>query len=209
MLASWLWWWLPCPLLRTTGTNGSRQCRKLSGGAASAVLVVVDVAVSMQRQVRVLPGGGSDQFIDNVVDCVRVFRRFTLFFAPFRMEARAHFSALEHSHCECSSAPGVPESLGVVLPGDSALGLPIGPYSCVDIHIAGSSICVRNNHNTSRRAYCGSLHESVARTHPITSCVQPFFCDKQRCLDSFHPRVLIVRTVAPERAARSSMVCAA
>ena len=68
-----------------------------SGSAASAVLVVVDVAVSMRRQVRVLLGGASDQFIDKVVDCVCGFsRRFTHFSHP-SSEARAHISALEHT----------------------------------------------------------------------------------------------------------------
>ena len=57
------------PLLRATGMNRSRQCRKRSGSAASAVLLVVDVAVSMRRQAPVLPGGASDQSIDKVVDC--------------------------------------------------------------------------------------------------------------------------------------------
>ena len=73
---------------------------------------------------------------------VEFFRRFAPFFAPFRMEARAHFSALEHSH-----GSGGAESPGVVLLGDSAPGLPIRSYSGVDIDIAGSSICLRNNHN--------------------------------------------------------------
>ena len=56
------------------------------GPESAEGLVVVDVAVSMRRQVPVLPGGASDQSTDKVV---------------------------------------VPESLGVVLPGDSASGLPI------------------------------------------------------------------------------------
>ena len=45
------------PLFSTTGAFWFRQYRKRSGSAASAVLVVVDVAVTMQRQVPALPGG--------------------------------------------------------------------------------------------------------------------------------------------------------
>ena len=49
--------------------------QKRSGSAASAVLVVVDVAVSMRRQVPVLPGSASDQSIDKVVDCNEEMRK--------------------------------------------------------------------------------------------------------------------------------------
>ena len=72
----------------------SRQCRKRSGSAASAVLVVVDVAVSMLRQVLVLLGGALDQSIDKVVDCV--CRRFTNF-RTLPHGSAFPFSVLEHS----------------------------------------------------------------------------------------------------------------
>ena len=47
-----------------------------------------------------------------------------------------------------------------------------------------------------RRACCSC--EPVARAHLLTSFVYGicFFVSRQRCLDSFHPRVLIVKTVA-------------
>ena len=38
------------------------------------------------------------------------------------------------------------------------------------------------------------LHERIW-SHLVVTC---FFLSRQRCLDSFHPRVLIVKTVAPE-----------
>ena len=44
-----------------------------------------------------------------------------------------------------SQVPVVPESPGVSLPGDSAPGLPIRSFSCVDIGIVGSLVCVNNN----------------------------------------------------------------
>ena len=103
-------WLLPCPLLRTIGTDGSRQCRKRSGSAASAVLVVLHVAVNMRRQVPVLPRGVSDQSIDNVVDCVCGFSGFSRIFRTLPKEARAHFSAPSTHSCECWRACGVPES---------------------------------------------------------------------------------------------------
>ena len=41
--------------------------------------------------------------------------------------------------------------------------------------------------------------ESVARAHPVTSRCNVFLLlSRHRCLDSFHPRVLIVRTAALE-----------
>ena len=70
--------------------------QKRSGSAASTFLVVVDVAVSMRRQVLVVLGGVSDQSIDKVVDCVCVvFSSVSRIFRFLRKEARAHFSALE------------------------------------------------------------------------------------------------------------------
>ena len=56
-----------------------------------------------------------------------------------------------------SQVPVVPESLGVLLPGDSAPGLPIRPFSCVDTGIAGSSICVNNNNNSCLNQACPFL----------------------------------------------------
>ena len=60
-----------------------------------------------------------------------------------------------------SQVPVVPESPGVSLPGDSAPGLPIGSFSCVDIGIAGSSICVKNNHNNHNNPPPGAGHRVV------------------------------------------------
>ena len=89
--------------------------QKRSGSSASAVLVVVDVAVSMRRQVPVLPGGASDQSIDKVVDCVCVFfRRFTHFLHPSEGSACPFFSprALTAVSARgllgCDSASGLP-----------------------------------------------------------------------------------------------------
>ena len=51
----------------------------------------------------------------------------------------------------------MPESPGVLLPGDLAPGLPIRPYGGVDISIAVSSICVRNNNNNNNTIWGGSV----------------------------------------------------
>ena len=69
----------------------------------SAVLVVMDVAVSMRRQVPVLPGAASDQSIDKVVGCVCGF--FSC--APFRRKRVPIFQPSSTHSCECSRAPGV------------------------------------------------------------------------------------------------------
>ena len=63
-----------------------------------------------------------------------------------------------------SQVPVVPESPGVSLPGDSAPGLPIRSFSGVDIGIAGSLICVKNNNNNHRRLTQGCL--SFVRDFP-------------------------------------------
>ena len=63
-----------------------------------------------------------------------------------------------------SQVPVVPESLGVSLPGDSAPGLPIRSFSCVDIGIAGSLICVKNNNNNT--IWRGSVFNRARSLHP-------------------------------------------
>ena len=85
---------MPCPLLRNDRNEWVQTVQKHSGSSASAVLVVVDVAVSMRRHVPVLPGGGSDQSIDKVVDCVCAgfFRRLTHFSHPSEGSACPFFS---------------------------------------------------------------------------------------------------------------------
>ena len=72
---------------------------------------------------------------------------------------------------------------------------------CPDAHRVAERFPEGEQHNKPepRRAYC-SVHtrEPTARAHLVTSCVYGiFFVSRQRCWDSFHPRVLIVQTVAP------------
>ena len=63
-----------------------------------------------------------------------------------------------------------------------------------------SSITVEHTERarTATPHWCYTLvNLTRTRIHPVLM----FFLSRQRCLDSFHPRVLIVRTVAPEQAA--------
>ena len=93
------------PVVANDRNEWVQTVQKRSGSAASAVLVVVDVAVSMRRQVPVLPGGASDQSIDKVVDCVCVFfQAFNAFFARFRRKRVPIFQPSSTHSCECSRA---------------------------------------------------------------------------------------------------------
>ena len=80
--------------------------------------------------------------------CLR-FRRFRCRFGSCFGLTREGLSPVrgffEPSTMKSSSSSRAP--CGAGLPGDSAPGLPIRSYSCVDIDIAGSSICVKNNNN--------------------------------------------------------------
>ena len=75
---------------------------------------------------------------------VRTLKRWKFFSRVSRVELHDQGQDFLVHLCQ-SQVPVVPESPGALLPGDLAPGLPIRSFSCVDIGIAGSSICVKNN----------------------------------------------------------------
>ena len=76
-----------------------------------------------------------------------------------------------------SQVPVVPESPGVLLPGDSAQGLPIRSFSCVDLGIAGSSICVNNNNNQQQPT---TTNNNEQRTTHTTNNTHPHQTQQQQ-----------------------------
>ena len=79
---------------------------------------------------------------------VRTLKRWKFFSRVSRVELHDQGQDFWKHLCQ-PQVPVVPESLGVLLPDDSAPGLPIRSFSCVDSGIAGSSICVNNDNNNS------------------------------------------------------------
>ena len=77
---------------------------------------------------------------------VRTLKRWKFFSRVSRVELHDQGQDFLGHLCQ-SQVPEAPESPRVLLPGDSAPGLPLRSFSCVDIGIAGSSICVKNNNN--------------------------------------------------------------
>ena len=78
---------------------------------------------------------------------VRTLLRWKFFSRVSRVELHDQGQDFFLGHLCQSTGAGGAGVAGSLLTGDSAPGLPIRSFSCVDIGIAGSSICVNNNNN--------------------------------------------------------------